>query len=530
MDDRNIVDPAIAPLPEPFPEHPREEVFILPPPERGPPPRGSFQRLVAALTHPWLALTLLTVAGAAWRWALFSGDGLGDDPNFFGSYYGTFASGWFKTAYNYRFAQWMPIYATWKLLGVSERTWILPITLAAVATIPLAYLLGTHLFSRRAGLVAALLHAANPFDTLASTLFITDVILALYLGLAVLCFLYGDTLSRKAWYVLAGVFVAVSYFAKMWGPFILPFFGLLTLSQPRRLLRHWPFYGTVALLAALSFLGDRYLSGDVFGYYRTTVREAGLWKMSVIELLEYPRQMFLRNEHGNYFHGFYFWALIPCLPLVLLRRDRAVIPLLWLLVLLLTLEFMPQKVTLDGWYTQGHYFRYLSILVLPTCLVLAYGFDTWLRWTPRLAVAALFIFVSLSLVHAYHLTFPSRDAFDDMRRGADTIVAMNPDVVYADVGMRNRLVRFTRLINLPGRVIELMAHNPADRRAELEKIQSGWVITGGGRMPYYGDPFVTANLSGSFVPPPGWVLLWTLQKPPAPYRQEPLRIWRVNRP
>ena len=88
---------------------------------------------------PWLLVTLLTLAGAAWRLLLFSGDGLGDDHNFFLSYHGIFANSfWLKNAYNYRFVQWMPIWVAWRLFGVNEYTWVLPNTLASLAHIPLA--------------------------------------------------------------------------------------------------------------------------------------------------------------------------------------------------------------------------------------------------------------------------------------------------------------------------------------------------------------------------------------------------------
>src|SRR5262249_19079075 len=153
-----------------------------------------------------------------------------------------------KDAYNYRFSQWIPIWVAWKILGVGEYGFILPITAASVAAIPLAYLLGAELFTPRAGVLAAVLLAANPFDTLASTLFIPDVLLALYLGSAALCFFKGEATGRQGWFVLAAVWMCVGYYSKPFALFLLPFFALLTLSQPRLVLRHWVFYATLAVL------------------------------------------------------------------------------------------------------------------------------------------------------------------------------------------------------------------------------------------------------------------------------------------
>jgi 4-amino-4-deoxy-L-arabinose transferase-like glycosyltransferase len=479
--------------------------------------------------RPWLAVALITVLGAAWRLALFSGDGLGDDHNFFVSYFTVFNNRhWYQTAYNYRFMQWLPIYAAFDLFGVSEYTWVLPNTLASVLHIPLAYALGAVMASPQVGVVAALLYAASPFDTLASTLILFDVVLSLYLGLAVLCFVRGDQGSRW-WYVLAGLCMGLSYYAKMWGPFLLPFFGLLTLCNLRRLPRHLVFYATVAVVAALTIVADWHYSGDPFGYYHVTILEAGVEPVTRRMLLEYPRQMFLANEWGHYFHGWYFWALPLAAGLAWWDRRPVGMALLWLVVIFLTLEFMPQKITLEGWYSQGRFFRYLAILVLPTCLVLAMGADVLLRRSRPLGAGLLAAFVGASLVHGWRLTEPTRDCFGDMRQAAHAVVAMSPDTIHSDFWMISRIDRLEFRMRQPMPLDIFQSPNPVERRAEFARITKGYVITGGGRLPHYGNPDIVPNLTTSgFVPPPSWKLAWSLERPVEPWRREPIRIWRVD--
>src|SRR5262249_10256966 len=254
----------------------------------------------------------------------------------------------------------------------------------------------------------------------------------------------------------------------------------------------------------------------------------GLAKMTTAELLEYPREMFLTNEDGNRLHGFYFWAALPCVVLTLVRRERAAVPVAWLIVLFLMLEFMPQKVAFDAWYTQGHYFRYLAILVMPTCLILAHRVDRCLAWRPRLAMAGFVGFVGLSLLHGWTVTYPTRDCFDDLRRAVTALLAQKPAVTYADVGMRNWTVRFGGVDADPSRIVELPEGAPAKRRATYEGMPTGYVVTGGGRMPYYYPLSTTANLTGVFTPPERWKLVWTLDKPVERWRMEPIRIWRVE--
>src|SRR5207248_7246590 len=68
----------------------------------------------------WWALVF--VLGVAMRLALWSGFGLGDDPNYFSAYHGIYLSGAMEphAAYDFRFAFWTPVVPSMKLLGRSQ--------------------------------------------------------------------------------------------------------------------------------------------------------------------------------------------------------------------------------------------------------------------------------------------------------------------------------------------------------------------------------------------------------------------------
>ena len=190
-----------------------------------------------AWLKPWHWVTLLTLAGAAWRWFLFSGDGLWDDPNYFVAYYDIFSRTYLTADVFSRFASWMPIYVAWKLFGINEYSWILPVTATSVATIPITYLIGKHVSSTSVGLMAALFFALSPFDVLTSTLFAIDVVLSFYLSLSVLFFLYGLSAQKTragVWYALAALCLFFGYLTKMWALFIIPLFFILSLTNRKR--------------------------------------------------------------------------------------------------------------------------------------------------------------------------------------------------------------------------------------------------------------------------------------------------------
>jgi 4-amino-4-deoxy-L-arabinose transferase-like glycosyltransferase len=82
--------------------------------------------------------------------------------------------------------------ASYKLFGISETAERLPIVLAAIIMIAIAYGLGRFVFSPRAGIFAAIGLAASPRFLMFSRRIIIDVYLAMFMSLALLLFVLAE--------------------------------------------------------------------------------------------------------------------------------------------------------------------------------------------------------------------------------------------------------------------------------------------------------------------------------------------------
>src|ERR1044071_2174382 len=85
----------------------------------------------------------------------------------------------------------------YKLFGVSEAAERLPIVLAAMIMIATAYSLGRILFSREAGLLAAICLAIAPRFLMFSRRIMIDVYLAMFMALALLMFVLAENRPQK---------------------------------------------------------------------------------------------------------------------------------------------------------------------------------------------------------------------------------------------------------------------------------------------------------------------------------------------
>ncbi len=475
-------------------------------------------------------------AGVTLRLALFSGYGLGDDPGYFLCYRDILATGTFNPTrgYNYRFSFWIPVVAFMWTFGVSEAAWVGFVTLCSALNLVLVYLIGRQEWGREGGLLAMALLAVFPLEVVSSTLFVIDIPLATYCFAAF--WLYRESLRRSGRAavvraVAAAALLFLGYSAKQWAVLV----GILFAAEGLRDVR-----GTwrQSVACAGGFLG---LVALYFGWQWIHYGDP-IWDIHVIRkmaiflpldrdiLLDYPAMLFLPNQYGTFFAGFFPHLLLVLAVLLTARTPPAGKWLAYTALLLLGLAAAPSHRENDHWVVLvPHIFRYLCLLSIPLALALAAYVRELVRWRPAVGIACLAGIMLVSVWQGIALSAPTRDAFGEMRRASAMLRQLSSERVASDYDFVTRFVAFDGGWRWD-RGIWVRSETPEARAKELASLGNTIVVTGGARLPWYGCSRCTNNL-GAIEPPPGWQLIATMpERPLTSYRQETMRIWRAPAP
>src|SRR6266849_4721237 len=227
------------------------------------------KRMRPSHRHALLAVGIFGF-GAFLRLALWSGYGLGDDPNYFQTYFEIYRSGVYdpNEPYAMRFGIWVPVVLCMKVLGVTEAGFIGAITFCSLLNLLLVYAIARQEWGPGGGLLAMALLAAFPLDVLCSTLFANDIILAAYCFAAF--WLFRESLAehvrpglRLLSAVATGPLLLCGFVAKPWVIFIGP---LLVCEAIPRLRRRWSSVavaaGSTGLLVGGFMVWQRLRFGD----------------------------------------------------------------------------------------------------------------------------------------------------------------------------------------------------------------------------------------------------------------------------
>ncbi|MCM8760678.1 MAG: glycosyltransferase family 39 protein [Candidatus Omnitrophica bacterium] len=120
------------------------------------------------------------------------------------------------------FFYWL-IEISYKVFGVNEFAARFPSAVAGLIGVIVIYLLGTLLFGERAGFLSAVVLASNVEYIILSRACVTDMVLTVFLLLAILFFFYGQTAGKKLFYILSSVALALATLTK--GPVAVVIFG-----------------------------------------------------------------------------------------------------------------------------------------------------------------------------------------------------------------------------------------------------------------------------------------------------------------
>ena len=491
----------------------------------------------------WIALAAIVLFAAVLRWHYFVGFGVtGDDLIYAGMSKELARNGWsavdFRYGVNYRLGVSMPLALLFRVGGFSDVIYVIYPFLMSLAGIVVVFLLGRRLFGAAAGLTAAFLVATCPFDAVFASSMTIDIITSCLAAITVLAFLAAreaPAIRSLGYAVVGAVATLVAYMIKEPALYQLPCLGTLTLARirDRRVIgRDAIFYGAVGTAVAATLVLDYWVTRDPLNRLHVQLPQSGSALGPItLTLLEYPRMLWLRSGDGTMPFGYLFYALLPAMLYVGVRRPgRAHVPLLWFFVLVVMLEFFPKQfhpLTLSP-----RYMRYAHAWVAPACLLVAAALEDLRRWRPAVFWVCLAVLTASSLREARTLHHVFTDPLLDRNEAASFLATLPRKPVYSDFWLTGRyafVMQYDPTLAMPFELgKKALQYDVIEKNdfATLWTIPSGYVVTGGSRGPGVGM-FSVLNLRGN-TPPPTWHLLKEIERPLAPWRLEPLRVWQIG--
>jgi 4-amino-4-deoxy-L-arabinose transferase-like glycosyltransferase len=480
-----------------------------------------------------IAWWLVLIMAVGLRIALFSGYGLGDDPNYYAAYHGIL-NGRFDpdVAYDLRFTFAYPVVWSMRLFGVTEWAFVGFVTMCSVANVLIVYRLARQEWDRGTALIAMTLMAVLPLEVTTATLFVIDVPLSTYCYAALWLFRLAletdadSPIRRDASAVLAGLLLFAGYIAKQWALLAGVIFAWEYFRQPHRGHRAAVLCAATLAVAIAAYVGWQWRRfddplHDFHAVRRVAYFEPLKWRV----VTDYSRMLILPSQYRTWFAGWYPHALLALAVLFAHRVSAAGKWLLFFLIELAALSAMPSHRENGQWVQLvPHIFRYLCFLSIPLTLALTAYVRELLRVTGRFGVVVVGVGLVIFVRQAVELSRPTRDAFGEQRRVGAYLLATFPRARFAsDYGFYGRMANFG---GRPIRFIQIRGETPDVRSREFMGLTDAIVITGGARLPWYGCVHCAANIFGT-KPPPSWQVAAILPAPVTPYRIEPLVVWRV---
>jgi hypothetical protein len=475
-------------------------------------------------------------AGLVLRVTYFSGYGLGDDPIFRndiatvlrGSPPGSLQNG-------YRVLWWLPTAVSCRLLGFNEVGLTFPITAFACLGIALVYLQGKALWGLTGGLIAASLLIVHPIDVAWSTMIAPDIILSCMSAAAIFFFLSAieaeDSVQRRRAWILSALSLWLAFHSKLSALFLGPTFLLIGLRERRKLDRTaLVFVGSGAALFGLSIVWFYALSGDPLAPYHGELTAQGLvgpdainWHRATSAAFRvYPDLLLFRDYYGNFLNSWYPHALILFAVVgtaIGLRTSLAMA--LWLVVVFLAMEFNFQRVE-GGWVAGFRNIRHSHVFVHPMVLCLTGYFCALRARFPIVTLVLLAALLAFSLRESIGVAERTAVAFADERQASRLIVTLPRKEVVSDFQLGHWIASLDAKPSVPYRVASDAVEA---RRADFAQLRSGYVVTGGGREPYYGCLHCIPRAEE--LDPARWRLLLEVPGPINKWRSENLRVWET---
>ena len=326
-------------------------------------------------------LLIIVLFGLVLRLIFFTGTGSSDELDYY-NFANQVNHGTFKLQLNhfsFRIGIIYPVAAIFYFFGVNEFTANILVLPFSLASIVLIFFIGKLFFSEKTGLIASLLLSFYPLDVFFSTRLLPDLPAVFFMGLSALFFFYGENLKRqKFYYTLSGIVLGIGYLIKeitlLMGLFYLSYFVYKRKFKLEYFLMGIGIISSVFAVAVFSY----YDVNDAFYQYKAHEGQEveymrkfypnyftteGITKRIFLLL---PYILFTDQNYGLFF----IFVAIGTLYLIIKKRKEAYVPIIWMAILALYLNF--GTVSLKEYVPFPITVRFLALITIPSLLVLAY--------------------------------------------------------------------------------------------------------------------------------------------------------------
>ncbi len=489
-----------------------------------------------------LGIVLILILAITIRMIYFVGFGLGDDTGYFTLttqiLNGHWVSYTYLNQYAYRPLLLLSTAGSFKLFGINEFAFILPVLLASAGSIIVAYHLGKLLSDHKEGMMAALALAIYPFNVFNSVTYDNDVIIAFFMGIVMLFFLKARRMElskQPIYYIFAGFFLVIAYLFKMTSLLLLGVIGLITLIETvwyRKNLKQLWFYASFMLFFFIVLCFYKLQTGEFLRhfyaekiYYDTYIPDYYLTGNFNVKqmLLHYPHYMFRKSVFGevNFFQfGLYFYFFLPALLILLWKnanRGYSLLLLWWFFLLFFWLEFMPSN--WDPYYLPiPRQERYLEIITLPIVLTIGW-FSAWIVRRSRTAfILMVVVLISTSLYNTHIRHTFVNDSIADLKRASKWLCDQKAKQVYVDIPAWPHIFFFTY-----GCHINVQRFDDIHKR---KPDQGAYILSGGSRIYLWDDRLIRTIDDASIGCNLTKIMEYTERL--TPKRKGPLEIFRCD--
>ncbi|MEM3237169.1 MAG: glycosyltransferase family 39 protein [Candidatus Micrarchaeaceae archaeon] len=408
---------------------------------RGKPGISGSRRSAIAGALPYAVLAAIVIY-ALWYSIVFVGGPsfYGDDTAYLGLANNVLMGNFQESSYIFsiRLLQIFPIALFYKLFGVSMLSSSAWDILSFIGLIIVAFFLGKELYSKLAGIFAALLMSVFPLVVVLAPTISDDIPMAFITSLFMLSLLYAERRGSRYWYLVSGILMVASPLVTPEGTTIIVVGTLYIIVELlRRRIKinmaslHFVFgillAGAVLLAVnyALTNPHNPFITFTLSNSFYSAVGKPNTIPSTNTDLMFYISTMFPYRViqvlsadigHGqlnpiaiwhqinviNYNQiGFMFYAAIIAIVYLLIKKEKSLyVPLFWFLAGFLFLEFGPMHVSLSPFeYLLAYRLqRFLTFIATPTVLLVAIAMARSLKKGSKIKMYMGAIVVAAALI------------------------------------------------------------------------------------------------------------------------------------